>query len=391
MDIEIFNKFLLCLVVILVIPGVFAASVTLRPDGNGFHTAWSNYGCNAASEWDCVDDVSVTSDHVASSSNNIRETFNFTTSGLTSESINNVTLYYFAKRISSSKNNIQTLIRSGSVDYLGNSFILNNSYEYYSQTYTTNPATGSAWTVAEVDALETGMRTAASQGGGNITQIYAIVYYNPLSDLIISNLTLSQASAFEGEIVTVTVTTKNNGAGNAGGSTTRVANGGNHDFNVSALSSGSSQVDSFNYTCGTSNVTFTGTADVLSVVSESNEGNNQLTKALECKPNPDLPDLIIENITFLEYTTNSTLRVTVNITVKNTGVGNAGASTTRAIALTNTSLSTPALTSGSSYVHVRDYACTAAHDFTAIADFLAVVTESDEGNNQLTTTIDCVL
>lgn len=387
------NKFFIFIFLIAVVsfPGVFADTVTIRPDANGFYSAWNNYGCNSSSEFDCVDDISVASDHLASSSNNIRETFNFTNSGLTSESVNSLTIYYFAKIISGNKKNIQTLIRSGGVDFFGSNFTLNGSYEYYSQIYTTNPATGLAWTVAEVDALESGMRTSTSQGGGNITQIYSVVDYISLPDLIIGSLTLSQSSAFEGEVVTVTVVTNNTGLGNAGASTTRVANGGNHDFSVSALSSGASQTNNFNYTCGASNATFTGTADVFGVVSENNEGNNQLSKVLECKVQ-QLPDLVIYNITFLEYLdANNTLRVNVTTIVKNIGSATAGTSTTSTVGIGTVNFTTPSLTSNQIASHVRDYQCLFAHNFTATADYLNNVAELSESNNQRVTTIDCIL
>ncbi len=156
-----------------------AATVTIRPDSQGYYSGWSNTGCTSGSEWQCVDEAPAnTSDYLYTSSGTTRETFGFQDTGLSSETINSVTLYYYAKRYASNRYKFQPLIRSGTTNYAGSTFSTTSSYEYYSQTYTTNPATGSAWTASEVNNLQAGMVSNNSNPGAYVAQVYAVVDYS---------------------------------------------------------------------------------------------------------------------------------------------------------------------------------------------------------------------
>jgi len=127
-----------------------------------------------------VDEPSASAtDYLQSSSNSKKETFTFQNTVLTTETINSVTIHYYAKRYSSSKYKIQPMIRVGSQNYLGSVIDLTSGYQYYSGTFTLNPSTGQAWTAAQVDALEAGMSTYSASGGAYIAQVYAVVDYNP--------------------------------------------------------------------------------------------------------------------------------------------------------------------------------------------------------------------
>jgi hypothetical protein len=50
------------------------------------------------------------------------------------------------------------LVRSGGTDHLGSNRVLSTSYITYYDTYATNPVTGLAWTVGDINSLETGMQ-----------------------------------------------------------------------------------------------------------------------------------------------------------------------------------------------------------------------------------------
>jgi subtilase family serine protease len=222
--------------------------------------------------------------------------------------------------------------------------------------------------------------------GGYVAQVYAVVDYNQ-PDLKIDNLSLSKSSAYYGEIVTVTVVTKNIGSASAGASTTRVANGGNHDFSVGVLAVESTQIDSFNYTCGASNVTFTATADINSVITESNEANNQLTNSLECIANPDL---IIQSLSFSKNSAYEGEIVTLTVVTKNIGSGTAGESTTRVANGEENNFSVASLAPGVNQSNSFNYTCGASNvTFTATADINSVITESNEANNQQVNTLEC--
>ncbi|MDZ4228604.1 MAG: hypothetical protein U1E54_05160, partial [Candidatus Levybacteria bacterium] len=75
----------------------------------------------------------------------------------------------------------QPLVRSNGINYIGSLKGLTSNYDYYSEVYTTNPSTGSAWTIAQVDALEAGMKSYSSKYGGRIAQVYAVVDYSTLN------------------------------------------------------------------------------------------------------------------------------------------------------------------------------------------------------------------
>jgi hypothetical protein len=370
-----------------------AATVTIRPDSQGNYAAWSATGCTAANGWQCVDEaVANTSDRVYSGSNSVKESFGFQNVSLTSETINSVTLYYYAYRYGTSKYKMQPMIRSGTTDYLGGVKNLTASYAYYSQTYTTNPATGAAWTVSEVNSLQAGMSTYSSNGGAYAAQVYALVDYTPLPDLVISSVGFSNPYPFVGDVVTVYVTTKNNGPGSAGASATLVNYSETREINVSTLSNGSYQADSFNYTCNV-NTTFTATADYNGAVTETNETNNKRTNTLICK---EKPDLVINNMSFYEWVqeVNGTNQTYVNVTteVKNIGLESSGNFTTKTTYLPSFKYwYTGYLAPSSSVWFSQVYLCYAAHNYTASADYYGQINEADESNNQLATYIDCVV
>lgn len=212
-------------------------------------------------------------------------------------------------------------------------------------------------------------------------------------DLTIDSLTLSTSSAYEGENVTVTVVTKNIGTAVAGSSTTRVANGNNLYFSVSSLAVGASQTNTFSYTCGTSNVTFTANADYFGVVSESNEGNNQAVRTLECKRRV-LPDLIVENISFLEYSFGGNVTfVNVTSVVRNIGNESVGKTTTTRLSGIFGYYDWPTinLAPGQAASYTWLYVCSSAHYFNATADFFDVAVETNEDNNRLSAFIDCII
>ena len=268
-----------------------AATVTIRPDGPGYWRDWTNAGCGSGfDEWMCVDeDPASTADYLHAAQNQ-KETFNFGGTGLTTQTINSVTLYYYAMQHQRSQNScFEAMARSGGTDYFGGTAMCGGaSWGYVSHTFTTNPATGQPWTVAQVDALEAGMRGTGANNGGRVAQVYAVVDYNPLfPDLTIQSLTFSEYNLINNVTqmndtwVQVTTQVKNIGTGTAGISTTRLAGLSTEDAATNPLSAGASQYFLRTYLC-TSAHTYTSTADWNGVVTESNEGNNAASASIDC-------------------------------------------------------------------------------------------------------------
>ncbi|MEK6903159.1 MAG: CARDB domain-containing protein [Nanoarchaeota archaeon] len=109
----------------------------------------------------------------------------------------------------------------------------------------------------------------------------------------------------------------------------------------------------------------------------------------------NMPDLIVRNITFLEYnmTLNNTNVTFVNVTtvVKNQGNEPARNSTTRLNRLNVTiDRFTPELLANQAYDFLDTYQCAVGHNYNATADVFNVVNESHEDNNKKTVFIDCV-
>ena len=175
------KKILGILFLIFVLIGfVNANTLTIWPNAQGYYSNWINSGCSSgSSEWQCVDETFAnTSDNLYTNAKNTYESFAFQDTGFTNEIVNSITLYFYGQRYSSNRYQFQPLIRISNANYLGSLKSLTPSYDSYSETYTINPATGLAWTIDEVNALESGMKSYTSNYGGRIAQVYAVIDYS---------------------------------------------------------------------------------------------------------------------------------------------------------------------------------------------------------------------
>ncbi len=181
---RLMNALVLLFMLALAIPTALAATLTIHPDASGARTAWSQQGCSGAgNHWSCVEETPVnTSDYLFATGTG-KETFTFDNTGLSTESINSVRIYYYLMQHNSASNAcIGAMTRSGGIDYqTGTQMCGTANWTAVSHLYTTNPATSSAWTVTTVDALEAGMYGLNPNGGGRVAQVYAVVDYVPLA------------------------------------------------------------------------------------------------------------------------------------------------------------------------------------------------------------------
>jgi hypothetical protein len=63
-----------------------------------------------------------------------------------------------------------------------------SGYYDYSTTYTTNPSTGLAWTPAEVNAMQIGVKETVGYAAVRCTQVYAVVNYIPTNTVSVSGI-----------------------------------------------------------------------------------------------------------------------------------------------------------------------------------------------------------
>src|SRR3989344_2820142 len=168
----------LCLFLMLNIGIASAETVILRPDGQGYFRQWSNVSCPSGKEWQCVDESTPgTVDYLYTNTKNKIETFNFSGSGLASCVINSIRLVFYAKRYSSTRYSVNPVLRINGIVNAGTSIALGSGYNYYSATFSTNPATGLPWTIEEVDNLEAGIKSSAVNYGGVIAQAFVEIDY----------------------------------------------------------------------------------------------------------------------------------------------------------------------------------------------------------------------
>lgn len=377
---------------------VMAATITIRPNGNGNYNSWTNVGCSSADEWDCVNEVTAnTSDYLYTTSTSAKETFSFEDSSLTSATINSITLYYNAKRYGTKNYYIRPLIRVSSTDYFGSVKTLTSSYATYSETFLTNPATGSAWSLSDIVSLEAGMNTYTTRPGGYVSQVYAIVDYTNVdtcsdSDSGNNPFTFGTTSGYFNQIFystddfctdssTITEfycsgTTKVNATSSCGTDS--------YGSNFCYLNNVYRNLT--DYSCGSG-------ACSSSVTSELVETCTYGCNISSCIQRPDL---IIDSINFNEYlvSANGTNYTYANVTttVKNAGLAIASPSYTRLVELSSGNWYTGALAAGASYKINRQYVCSSAHNYTAIADYTSIVNETNEANNGYSNVyIDCII
>ncbi len=177
-------------IALLLVSSAMATTVTLRPNGAGTRLNWANTGCSAgASEWQCVDEAVLNTSDYLTDTSTVNETFLFENLNQASAIVNSVKISYHAVQQTNSKNRCFVAItRQSGRDYLVPSSYqcVNGSYVTISKTMTTNPATGSAWTPSEVDALEAGMDSTNPHGGGRVAQVWVDVDYTIPFDFAVS-------------------------------------------------------------------------------------------------------------------------------------------------------------------------------------------------------------
>ncbi len=156
---------------------------TLRPTANGDKIEIPSQNPDSGSHYDKVDDVSpddaATYIYVLSSSTTswVRDLFQL--SDLTSDNVIESIKIYFRARETGGTGNARPCLKIDSSEYEGTIIQLTTSWATYSQTYSTNPKTGEAWTKDEVNSLQVGvdLRIVATDlpYASDCTQVYVVV------------------------------------------------------------------------------------------------------------------------------------------------------------------------------------------------------------------------
>ena len=171
---------------IVVADSASADQVILNPNGVGYIDdldptpgAWANWQTVVTDDGD-------TSFVGTGSVNWLTDLYNLEDPAV-SGTINSVTVYVKARAARTPNlTGLTTAIRTGDVTYYGGEKSLSTTYMEYDTEYSTNPKTLTAWTWAEINALQAGiqLRRSHTPGGGPVwsraTQVYVVVDYTPL-------------------------------------------------------------------------------------------------------------------------------------------------------------------------------------------------------------------
>lgn len=159
---------------------------TLRPNASGIYTQWAYQLPVSGFHWDKVDEA--TSDGYSTcisddTTSYKADLYNIpSTAILANAIINSVTVYM---RVVSDhyryKGYVRTMIRTHSTNYYGSIMRPSTSWVLYFTVYATNPNTGSAWTIEEINALEIGVsgRGYSDEYWIYCTQVYIVIDYSP--------------------------------------------------------------------------------------------------------------------------------------------------------------------------------------------------------------------
>jgi hypothetical protein len=153
--------------------------LVLRPIGAGAFTEWNIADPAATEHWDLIDEPDPPDDNgtmVRTSAAGLKDTYVHASSGLPASTVIDH-IEVIARAWSPQGWTIQLLIRSPTFEAAGPTLTLTDTWTYYSQAWATNPGTGAAWTVAQIDVLEIGANaiSASSFFEPSITQMWLTV------------------------------------------------------------------------------------------------------------------------------------------------------------------------------------------------------------------------
>jgi hypothetical protein len=156
--------------------------LTLRPAAEGYNTAWSQFGASANKAAATSDQNDATG--INATAANKKETFTFAPPSNANGTIQSVNFYMRAYHNGTKATSIYPLFYFPETgDTLTASPVsLTSTDTTYSQTYTTNPDTGAAWTWSDLTDLQYGVETAIgakAPGTSLVSDIWCVVTYLP--------------------------------------------------------------------------------------------------------------------------------------------------------------------------------------------------------------------
>ena len=210
-------------------------------------------------------------------------------------------------------------------------------------------------------------------------------------DLTIPAITWSPENPSKGDVVTFTVTVKNQGTGRADSSHLGyyIDAAFQSATPVGALEAGASVNVTFTWSALPDAHQIKATADYYKNLTESDENNNEKTVTFSTLT----PDLIVKDITWLPVDAAVGDAVTFTATIKNQGGGRAEASKSAGYIDGHFEgyLTYPAINAGAEATATMPWQATGgSHDISVVADEQNMVLESHEDNNKLSKSVSII-
>ncbi len=133
--------------------------LSLKPDGTGSIANWT---ASSGTTWGAIDDVTLlnSTDFVYTSASNNTDLYTLTNLSPTGSSIYAVKSVVAAKKTDAATATLTPIISTGGILYSASSdFTITTTTTEYSTTFTINPSTSIAWTVSDINSLESGFKS----------------------------------------------------------------------------------------------------------------------------------------------------------------------------------------------------------------------------------------
>lgn len=129
----------------------------ILPNGAGATTSWTP---SAGANYACVDEAAANSDtdYVSSSTADQIDTYSYTNLATTNGTVFGVQVNMITRMDDSGANEVAPVVRPGTINHIGTSYAPTQLYTNPTEMFLTNPDTTQAWTIAQVNASEFGIK-----------------------------------------------------------------------------------------------------------------------------------------------------------------------------------------------------------------------------------------
>ena len=197
---------LLSLVLLLAALPVWAATDTLRPDAAGDSTVWTRGGTDTGANYSQVNESASDSDTTYVTTTNTSEVddlYNVSTVNFGTDTIAQIQVFLTGRSVLSGSTGstpadctFKILIKEGGTTTASTGGAITSTYAEISNTWTTNPRTGTAWMQSDIDGLQIGVRSKRTTGSGSkvkdprTTQMYVVVTHTAAATGVKGMMTL---------------------------------------------------------------------------------------------------------------------------------------------------------------------------------------------------------